>query len=335
MKKIHFDKYLNYLTFKFLRQDRHVFIYLVCVGIATLFWFLNALSKNYTVDMDFPVRYTNMPKNRVLSNVPPSKFTLQVQAYGFTLLRQKMNVSFSPIYFDVNNFTNGMMENSKQPRYNIQTNQYLGKIAEQFSSDIRILAIKPDTLNFNFDQIIRRNVKVFPNVELDLERQYQQSGLIRTIPDSVEVSGPRALLDTLRFVPTRKQLFRTVSETIRRNVSLEEIEGVEIATRRVVLNIPIEEYTESQLLIPVEVSDKPDSVNIKLFPNKVKVSFLIGLSRYAEIKPSDFDLAVAWEDIQAGKSRLKIDSRRLPPFVKSIRLIPEELEFIIEDDRND
>lgn len=324
---------MSYLASMVMRRDKRIFIYLTCVGIATLFWFLNALSKNYTVDMDFSVRYTNMPENRVLSNNPPEKFTLQVQAYGFTLLRHKLNVSFSPLYFNVNDFTRKIMESGKQTNYKILTNQYLDEIAEQLSSDMKVLGINPDTLYFSFDQIVRHNVKVFPNIKLDLKQQFQQSGPIRTIPDSVIVSGPRSIMDTLRYIPTRPQSFKTVSETIQRNVSLEEIEGVQINTKRVVLNIPIEEYTESQLVIPVAIENKPDSVNVKLFPNRVKVTFQVGLSRYAEILPRDFYLIVHWDEIQNGKNRLKIDSRKIPPFIKSMRILPEEVEFLIETDK--
>ena len=325
-----FNRALGLLKSLIKRQDKRIITYLVCVGIATIFWLLNALSKNYTVDLTFPVRYTNMPKNKILVNEPPDKFTLQVNSYGFTLLRHKLKLSFSPLVFNVNDFTRNMMENTKQSEYTILTSQYMEEIADQLSSELKVLSISPDTVHFNFDQIINKKVKVYPDVQIELKKQYQLSGPVRTKPDSVLVSGPRSVLDTLKQVTTKYQYFKSVSEAIQRNVSLAEYDNLQIENKRIVLNIPIEEYTESQMLIPLFIENKPDSLNLKLFPNRVKVSFLVGLSRYSEILPEDFKLVVTWSEISRDKSRLKVDTQAIPPFVKSVKIVPDEVEYLIE-----
>jgi hypothetical protein len=222
------------------------------------------------------------------------------------------------------------MENTKQSEYTILTSQYLEEIADQLSSELKVLSISPDTLHFNFDQIIHKKVRVYPDVKIEFKKQYQLSGTIRTKPDSVLVSGPRSILDTLKQVPTKYQYFKSVSEAIQRNVSLAEIENLKIDNKRIVLNIPIEEYTESQMLIPLFIENKPDSMKLKLFPNRVKVSFLVGLSRYSEILPEDFRLVVSWNEISQDEARLKVESRAIPPFIKSVKIIPGEVEYLIE-----
>ncbi len=312
------------------RPDKRVIIYLVCVGIATVFWLLNMLGKNYTTDVDLPVQYTNLPKNKVLINELPKKITLHVDAFGFTLLRHKLNLTFSPLVFNINDFTRNMMENGKRSEYLILTNQYLNEIADQLSSDVKVISISPDTLWFNFDQMIQKKVKVYPNVRIEPKRQYQLSGPIRTRPDSVLVFGPRSVLDTLNHVSTQYQRFESVSEAIQKDVMLVGIDDIEIKEQRVELNIPIEEFTESQMLIPLSVENKPDGITIKLFPNRVKVTFFVGLSRYSEILPADFKMVVSWNEIAPGRSVLKVQTRAVPPFVKSVKIIPEEVEYIIE-----
>ena len=330
MDRLDIHKTFGFLRKGLRRQDKRIFIYLICVGIATIFWFLNALSKNYTVDLNFPVRYTNLPKNKILVNEPPKEFTLQVNSFGFTLLRHKLKLSFSPLVFNVNEFTRNMMETTKQTGYTILTSQYLDEIADQLSSELKVLSISPDTLHFNFDQIVKKTVKVYPNVQIDLKKQYQLSGPIRTKPDSITVFGPKSILDTLSQISTRFQSFKSVSEAIQRNVSLEEYDNIELDNQRIVLIIPIEEYTESQLSIPVSIINKPDSINVKLFPNRVAVTYMVGLSRYSEILPGDFKLSVSWNDINPDNSRLKIEVLALPPFVKSVKIIPQEVEYLIE-----
>lgn len=330
MDHIDINRFLEFLKSGLKRQDRRIFIYLICVGIATIFWFLNALSKNYTVDLDFPVHYTNLPKNKILVNEPPKEFTLQVNSFGFTLLRHKLQLSFSPLVFNVNDFTRNIMETTKQSGYTIQTSQYLDEIADQLSSELKVLKITPDTLHFNFDQIVQKNIKVYPNVQIELKKQYQLSGPIRTKPDSITVYGPKSILDTLKQVETNYQTFKSVSEAIQRNVSLVDYDNLKFDNHRIVLIIPIEEYTEAQRLIPVSIINKPDSINLKLFPNRVKVTYLVGLSRYSEILPGDFKLSVSWTDLNPDNSRLKVEILALPPFVKSVKILPEEVEYLIE-----
>ncbi len=77
----------GYFKIEKLRNDKQVIVFLVCLFIATTLWFLNALSKDYTTIVSYPVKYINPPKNQFLANKPPSKFDLKVEAHGFTLLR--------------------------------------------------------------------------------------------------------------------------------------------------------------------------------------------------------------------------------------------------------
>jgi hypothetical protein len=88
-------------------------------------------------------------------------------------------------------------------------------------------------------------------------------------------------------------------------------------------------------LVPVLINNQPDNLNVKLFPPKVKVSFLVGLSRFSEIKPEDFKLAVSYNDIIEGKPRLKITVESTPSYIYALKVSPEELEYLIENLRND
>lgn len=323
-------RFIRWFKLLVSRQDKRLAIYLVCVGIATIFWFLNALNKDYTVDLSFPIRYTNLPKNKILVNEPPKTLKLQVTSHGFTLLRHKLNLTFRPLAFKVNDYTKKLMETTERSRYTVSTKQNLEQIADQLINEIKVIGISPDTIQFIFDRIIDKKVKVKPRVDIEYKKQFQLAGSIKIKPDSIVVSGPQTILDTLAFVQTKPQYFKAASELIQRNLSLEEIENLAFNTKRVVLNIPIEQYTESQMMIPVSIENKPDSINVKLFPNKVKVTFSVGLSRYSEVIPDDFDFSVNWEEISLKDSRLKINVNEVPPFVNSVKISPEELEYLIE-----
>ena len=168
-------------------------------------------------------------------------------------------------------------------------------------------------------------------VQVELKKQHQISGEIKTSPDSVMVSGPQSALDTLELVLTDSERFNAVDQTVVAEVSLPKIKEVFFSSQVVEVNIPVEEYTEAQLLVPVTVKDKPLGVDLKLFPEKVKITFQVGLSRFQAIKPEDFRLSVAFPDINQGKQHLKVGIESHPDYLYDLKISPEEIEYLIQN----
>jgi len=313
-----------------MKNNRKLAIYLVCVCIATIFWFLNALNKQYSVELTFPVKYTNWPTNKILANSPPDHFVLRVNSFGFTLLRYKLSIAFSPLVFNVNEFTAGKMQFSEKSDFAIPTRQFISRLSEQVSNELNITDIHPDTLFFLFDKVASRPVKVKPNIRFELKQQHFLNDTVSTIPDSVLVSGPKSIMDTLRFVSTIYQHYKDVDHTVRQNIPLKEEKHLMLQTKRVLLQIPVEEYTEKQVLVPVTIRDLPPGTRVNLFPDKVTVSFMIALSRFKEAKPGEFQISVSFKDIRNKEDLLRLKIEDQPSFVRSVSLSPERIEYLIE-----
>ena len=316
-------------------NDGRIVIFLICIVIATLFWFLNALNKEYTVDLIFPVRYTNLPQNKVLANNPPDQFVLKVNSYGFTILRHKLSMAFSPLIFNVNEFTGGRMETSPNSKFSIATRQFIKRFSGQVSNELEIVEIQPDTLYFEFDRIVQKKVKVKTAITYTLKRQFYPSGEITTEPDSVLVSGPESIMDTLACIRTKFQTYKDLDKDIQRNVQLEQYDKLILDTKRVVLKIPMEEFTQKQLMVPIHVTGVPDNVSVKLFPDKVKVNFMVGLSHFNEITDKEFELAVTYSDIENKKQMLDVTVRSQPQHVLSVSINPARVEYLIEKKTDD
>ncbi|MGQ8335159.1 hypothetical protein ACUNWD_01305 [Sunxiuqinia sp. A32] len=313
-----------------IKDESKLIIFLICVGIATIFWFLNALNKEYKVELSFPVKYTNLPKKKVLSNEPPDHFVLEVNAYGFTILRHKLSLAFSPLVFNVNEFTGNMMEESERSYFAIPSRRFVSRISDQVSNELRVASIQPDTLYFKFDNIVSKKIKVKPDVTVDLVQQYYLNGDIRTKPDSVLISGPQSVLDTLEFISTKIQHYEKIDQVIQRNVSLSESKKYTCQPKRVVMTIPVEEFTEKQLEVPIIIDGLPEDVKINLFPSKTRLSFMTGLSRFSEINTDDFIARVSYDDILKNKETLAVELILQPPHLRGVTMSPAEVEYLIE-----
>ena len=103
-----------------------------------------------------------------------------------------------------------------------------------------------------------------------------------------------------------------------------------IEPQKVTVKAEIEEFTEKSIPVTVWIDQQPDNMRIRLFPNEVEVNFKTGLSRYALIKSEDFGLYVSWEDISRNLPSLEVKINKLPPAVKSLKISPANVEYLIE-----
>ena len=321
---------MKYLKKVYFRNDKRVAAYLVCVAIATVFWFLNALSKTYTEDINVPVSFVNFPNNKTLASKPPEQFDLKIEAHGFTILRYKLSFFFVPLEFNVNEMTRNRMTESNKNSFAFPSRQFLTELSYQMSNEVKIQSMSPDTLFFRFDQMGQKRVRVKPVLKINLKKQFEISGDTKITPDSILVHGPQSVLDSLRFIPTETLLLEGANHTVSSQSRISPIKGLYFETPSVKVNIPIEEYTEEQLSVPVVLANQPPDLKVKLFPSKVKISFQVGLSRFSQIHPEDFKLSVSYSDIKEGKLRLKINPELNPAYIYALKINPEELEYLIE-----
>ncbi|MGQ7869290.1 hypothetical protein [Sunxiuqinia sp. sy24] len=314
-----------------IKNERRLVIYLICVGIASIFWLLNALEKEYTVELSFPVRYTNMPKSKMLVNTPPKNFVLEVRSYGFTLLRYKLSMAFSPLVFNVDEIAGDLINGTQKNNYAIPSRYYRKKISDQISNELNLTSIQPDTVHFQFDRILTQKKKVVPDVSLGFKKQHYLYDEIVVTPDSIEVLGPESILDTLPHIKTNYQQYKELGHLIQRNVSLQKIKNLEFSTNRVTIQIPVEEYTEKQLTIPVKIDSLPRKIHVHLFPAEVKVTFLISLSRFSDVLPSDFRASVSYQDIKNNLDYLPVKLDKTPAQFKLVNFAPMKIEYLIEN----
>ena len=148
------------------------FVFFVCLTLASFLWFLNALEKHYTDHITVPVRYINLPKDKELTGKLPEKLELTVDAFGYTLLRHKLRLAFSPILLDVNELTNNYLEGRFFSKYSISTNGHKEEIAKQISSEIEIISIRPDSILFKVSNIIVKLIKVYPVVDVTFAKEF-------------------------------------------------------------------------------------------------------------------------------------------------------------------
>jgi hypothetical protein len=312
-----------------VRSNQRQVIFAVCLAIASILWFLNALSKSYTTNISYPVKYVNLPKNKFIINEPPRKLQLRVNAHGFTLLRYKLSLAFSPVALNIAGI---MDENLIQAGGNIiiQSGTILDKITGQISSDIHILDVRPTSLQLMFDSLESRIVPVGSRIEAQFVTRFGQSGDLNIFPPEVEVTGPRALVEKTDTIFTQIRHFKNIESDLEKELRLEIPPQLTVDPEKVMVKVPVDEYTEKSFTLPITIRSLPDGIRIRLFPQEAELSFSIGLRQFSEITPETLTVFVNWEDIENGVSNLPLYTTDVPKGVKSLKILPQHVEYLIE-----
>ena len=323
-----FNQILQHGRIKF---DRKLIVFLFFLLLSTIFWFLNELSKNSTTTITYPVMYTNLPRDKILVRELPSRFDLLIEAPGFTLLKYTLSNRLVPLVFDVYAYAPRIMSSRDSEKYYILTSYARERLARQLRSDVQVLAISPDSLILEFGDIVRKTVPVIPDLNIEFSKQFMQSGDITVTPDSITISGPDVIIDTLRQVYTKHLEILQMDQTEIRDVAIESIKNVSFSHKKVDVTIPVEQFTEAVLEIPIENLHVPDTLVLKTFPGTITLSCMVSLSNYDKLSPHQFRAIVDYEGIENNISnKLKVSLAKTPDYIRSVRFHPINVEFIIE-----
>lgn len=312
-----------------IRNNQKMIIFIICLIIATILWFLNALSKNYITSISYPVKYVNLPENKFIINEPPRHLDLKVNAHGFTLLRYKMKLALSPVILNISEILNEN-RSAGNATYSIPTNSFSDMITNQVSSEIRIMDIRPVSITLAFDSLESRMIPVKSRGEIQFKPRFDFSDSTVISPGKVRVSGPRALMGSIDTIYTVSKIFRNVDETINQEIALEIPAKTTVEPKKVNLYSPVDEYTENSFSVPIHIKSLPEGEKLRLFPQEAVVSFNIGLRQFATATPEAFYIYVDYQDILKGSATLPVYYEDTPTGVRNLKISPLHVEYLIE-----
>lgn len=295
-------------------------------------WLLRSLSNVYEANLSYPVKYINIPENKVLIGELPDRLQLTIKSTGIVILKNKIRPKLIPLKFDVNSFRlNTLPEDTSV--FFILTSVAKEKLSEELDK-INITDISPDTLFFNFTYMVSKMVKIYPNIvtkDRILEKQHMLNGEMVILPDSILASGPQFIIDTLKGVYTEELELNNLSDSLRQECKLKKMSLLSFPVKEVEILIPVDLFTEGSLTIPVSTINAPDSIVIKPIPNSVKITYIATLSKYDRVTEEILRPHIDYSDFELGllsKQKVLLDS--IPPYIQIKNIYPPRVEVLLE-----
>lgn len=320
----------KWLKLKQILSKRDAYVFLVFLLISTAFWFLNALRDDYVTDFSYPVRFVNVPKNEIIVDGMSQRVDLKLKASGFTILRQRLSSSLVPLVYDISQMRR-LVRNDKELAYVLSRSQ-LGSVRDQLLVGMELVDINPDTLFLTMDQLLDRKVPVVLNGEIGFEKQFILADSVRFEPDSVTISGPASVVDTIAAVYSKYLVTEKLKDTYTKKIPLQKYSAVALSHSEATITILVEPFSEKSFSVPILVTGLPDSLRLKTFPSSVEVTFRAGMSQFETISPDNFRASVNGADVLKSErpTRLRVRFDQVPDNIQSYDYSPIFVEYFIE-----
>ncbi len=310
-----------------IRKRSDIKVVVMCLFAATTFWFLNALNKDYSTRISYPIEFDYNDSAYVSINPLPEKIRLNVSGYGWNLLKKTLQLGSSGITYRVTN--------PLRTKY-ITGTALMVPITEQIR-DIRVNYVVEDTLFFDFDKIDVKEVALkVDSAALSLEGGYRIISPVAISPNTIRFKGPASLLQALPEAIFLNIPYNNIDENFSETVPVNYVQNslIEPSITRTRVSFNIAPFVKETQLVPIAKMDFPQKDSTVLGDNTLEVSYWIRQDEANKVRPEDFRLIADFKSFNNADSTVKIFLEQKPDFVTDIRVnkILTKVYYVEEED---
>jgi YbbR domain-containing protein len=305
-------------------ERRRVSVFFTCLVLAVLAWLVVTFSRTYNFKVKQVLVYKNAPKKRAFHSLQSDTVNVVVKGTGWQMLFSKMNSMNTTLKVDLR---------SLEYQDYLLLSEQIRAINRSKEYPHEIVSFDPDTLYFDFSHRMVKRVPVQLAMSLKYQQQFAQSDNIVIKPRYVTISGPSNVIAQITSWKTDSIKAEDVSESINTRIKLVPVKegNIGVYPNSVQVQIPVNEFTEKTISVPVTLVNNTQYYNVNILPKKVKLTFTTSLNKYSEMTEEYFEAQAdlnMWK--QYGYKVLPIKVTKLPDFCRVVKIEPQNVDFIIK-----
>lgn len=294
----------------------------VFILVAALLWIVIKLSDTHTVTVPFAIHYVDIPASRLIAD-NDQEVKATVTTTGFKLLNyyftnkknRKIDISLKEL----------KCKKIDDKVYSYSSRYIIDKIGDYLSSNTNDIQLTDDTQYFNMSRLASKKVKVVPETNFSFEQQYNYYGEPMATPGFVTIYGSVEDINNTKEVKTEVITRKNVNQNVVTKVKIDLDEKLRADIDEVEVSINVEKYTESEVVVPVEI---PGDIKMHLFPEKVHIKYVVAMKDYAIINSMSFKATVDTMEMFFNDA-LPVDLVLFPNNTQIISIEPKEVDYII------
>jgi hypothetical protein len=289
---------------------------------ATTFWFFNALNKDYSALISYPVEFDFQTDSIVVLDPLPENVRVDVSSGGWNLFRRTLWFSVTPIRISLDNPTD----------IKFLTRSSLLPIVTDHLNELQVNYLLTDTLFINVERKISRRVNIrVDSAAISIRNNHEITSPVSIEPDQVTIYGPVSLVNNLEeeyyvMIP-QNRINDDISTQI--DIPLPYPDLMESIPPRVNVSFSVDRFENDRIRIPVEMLNFPEDNGLQLEDTILTVSYIIRRDLKEEFNVSDFGVTVDYKMMNSDDSTIVPIIIYYPEVISEVTLIPDTLQLIV------
>ncbi|WP_108809330.1 YbbR-like domain-containing protein [Aquimarina spinulae] len=310
---------------RFSLKRNNVKTFLFFLIFTSILWLFIQFSKNYTQEVEVAIRYTNIPQDKIFNEQSDQTLRMVLNGNGFRLMNH--NWSRPTLQFNVED---AVINSGDQYYFRVDKESSVLKNKLDFKG--RVLSVQKDTIRLKLDRNLEKKIQVKIAEKIQYAIGYGSDKGLVVSPDSVTISGPSQIIDTIQYITTENLNLEglNVNYTSKLDIDIEELPAtITVTPAQVEANVLVSKFTEGDQKIPITLNNIPEGTEIKIFPKEISVVYRVGLDKYNEISPRDFMVVADYAKASEESLFLTLELVNKPDYIHDVRLQVKQVQFVV------
>ncbi|GAB1359680.1 YbbR-like domain-containing protein [Porphyromonadaceae bacterium] len=285
------------------------------------------MQDEFEVEYKIPIEITGLPESAMITSELPEHISVMVKDKGTTLFARRQSGGFTPISINYKDYT------LERGAFFVPAVTIVESVKKQLPPTHQIVSIFPEGISVYVSTGDSKELEVGLAGQFVPSLNCVISGEVKIQPNRITLFGPKSMLDSIEQVMTEYVEIHNLTDTVTMKVKLNPIKGVKFEIDEVNVFIPVEEFTEKSLVLPVIGRNVPRELRLRTFPPQVKISFFVGLSKFSNVTDTSFILSVDSRYLadHPTAQTIPVYIERAPEYVSNVRIEPDSVEFVFEE----
>lgn len=268
---------------------------LLSILAATIFWFFNALNKDYSANIDFPVAF-HFDQSKFIPVEPlPGSVTLNVTGLGWDLFRRSVGLKVPPLQI--------ALDHPADVRKIVAST--LPVLFSAQLEGIKINYVLTDTVYLNIEPRISKTIRLkMDSINLHLRKNYGLAGPVALQPDTAQIEGPQSLVrafpDTLRMHLEDNQIDQTFDDILQLKMPSPLIK---VQPPVVGVQFQVEPYVTIDDTLALRIINVPHKARTFVESGKVHASYRVLEGQAKTIQPDSVTAILDLSSVSRGKKK--------------------------------
>jgi hypothetical protein len=287
---------------------------------ATTFWCFNALNKDYSARINYPIEWVFDRDSTIIMEPLPTVVMIDVTSGGWNLVRKTLLLFNTPISIELDN----------PSEIGFYTRSSMLPIVKEKLNGLNVNFLITDTLHINIERKISKKVAIkIDSISLSLENSYRITSPIKIQPDSVVFVGPKVYLDTLNdnyYIYSKES---EIDENYDESMEVYVPDGYYIVSLPSEVNVKfnVQKYDRLKITIPIEEVNFPSDSSVRLSRTEVDVVFTVLNSERREFNEEDFAITADYSMLDDRDSTVLAMLMYYPEQILEVEIVPENIKI--------